>query len=88
MQENKKNLDIAWIGVDGLLVVGYFVLVGIILYAIIYRNDFIIGTVIPYSIMIAVTGIFINYLSVVAKFGRAAREKRGQSSHNGEDKLH
>lgn len=70
MSKQKDGLEISWIGLDGLLVASYFVIVGIIFYAILNHNDFIIGKLIPYGIMIAVTLIFINYLSIVFKFAK------------------
>ena len=77
--ENKKSkkfsLDIAWMGIDGALVAGYFVVVGIILYAIIAHNDFIIGRLIPYAIMAAVTLIFINYISIILKFVKTSTRR-------------
>ena len=70
MSKQKNKFEISWLGLDGFLVVLYFALVGIIFYAIIYHNDFIIGKLVPYGIMTAVTLIFINYLSIVFKFSK------------------
>lgn len=70
MSEKKNSLEISWLGMDGFLVVLYFAVVGIIFYGIIGQNDFLIGTAIPYAIMIAVTLIFINYLSIIFKFAK------------------
>lgn len=70
MSKQKNSLEISWLGMDGLLVALYFVVVGFIFYAILSHNDFIIGRVIPYGIMIAVTLIFINYLSIIFKFAK------------------
>lgn len=70
MSTVKKNLEIAWLGIDGLLVALYFVAVGIIYYAITAQNDWLVGQVIPYGIMVVVTGIFVNYLLIVFKFTR------------------
>lgn len=74
MSNAKKNLDISWLGLDGFLVALYFIAVGIIYYAITTQNDFIVGQMIPYGIMIAVTLIFINYLSIVFKFSKPKTE--------------
>jgi hypothetical protein len=79
MSKEKDDLEISWIGIDGLLVAAYFVIIGIIFYAILYHNDFIIGKLIPYGIMTAVTLIFINYLSIVFKF---AKPKNNDSKIN------
>jgi hypothetical protein len=70
MSNQKHNLEISWIGLDGFLVALYFVLVGIICYAIFCHNDFIIGYLLPYGFMIVVTLIFGNYLSLVFKFAK------------------
>jgi len=74
MSNQKNSLEISWIGLDGFLVALYFVLVGIICYAIFRHNDFIIQYLLPYGFMIAVTGIFINYLSLVFKFAKTKKE--------------
>lgn len=70
MSKQKNSLEISWLGMDGLLVALYFAVVGVIFYAILNHNDFIIGRVIPYGIMLAVTLIFINYLSIIFKFAK------------------
>lgn len=71
MSKHNDNLDISWIGLDGLLVVSYFIIIGTVFYAIFTHNDFIIGKLIPYGIMTAVTLIFINYLSIIFKFSKS-----------------
>jgi lysylphosphatidylglycerol synthetase-like protein (DUF2156 family) len=68
MSNVKKSLEISWLGLDGFLVALYFVIVGIIYYAITAQNDLLVGQIIPYGIMITVTLIFINYLLIVFKF--------------------
>ncbi len=75
----KKDLEISWFGLDGFLVALYFVFVAIIYYAITARNDFIVGVAIPYGLMITVTLIFLNYLSIVFKFSKA----KGKGSDGG-----
>ncbi len=82
MSNKKNNLEISWFGIDGFLVILYFIVVGIIYYAISTRNDFIVGKLIPYGIMIAVTLIFINYLLIIFKF---SKPKDGKTNVN-EDK--
>ena len=73
--DKKNSLDIEWLGMDGFLVALYFIVVGFIFYAIISKNDLIIGTIIPYGIMIAVTLIFVNYLSIIFKFAKPKSTK-------------
>ena len=75
MSKQKDGLKISWLGLDGLLVGAYFVIIGVIFYAILNHNDFIIGKLIPYGIMTAVTLIFINYLSIVFKFAKPKNNK-------------
>jgi hypothetical protein len=79
ISKDKKGLEISWIGMDGFLVALYFVLVGIIYYAISAHNDFIIGRLIPYGIMITVTAIFANYLTVVFKFMKKSGNSGSES---------
>ena len=79
---SKKDLEISWLGIDGFLVALYFVFVAIIYYAITARNDFIVGTAIPYALMTIVTLIFLNYLSIVFKFARNS----GKECSDGEQK--
>ena len=79
---SKKDLEISWLGIDGFLVALYFVVVAIIYYAITSQNDFIVGKVIPYGIMITVTLIFLNYLSIVFKFTKNS----GREDRDGEQK--
>lgn len=79
---SKKDLEISWFGIDGFLVALYFVAVAVIYYAISTQNDFIVGTVIPYGLMITVTLIFLNYLSIVFKFTK----NNGNESRTDEDK--
>ncbi|TWH46882.1 hypothetical protein [Sporomusa sp. KB1] len=71
MSTAKKSLEISWLGLDGFLVVLYFIAVGVIYYAITAQNDWIVGQAIPYGIMITVTIIFINYLLIVLKFNKS-----------------
>lgn len=80
-QEKKKNnLEISWIGLDGFLVAMYFVVVGIILWTILNKNDFMMGTIIPFGLMIGVTLIFFNYLSHVFKFAKPKKVQEITSS--------
>ena len=76
MEEKKTVGKIAWLGVDGLLVLAYFAIVGIIIWALVAKNDFIIGYAIPAVLLIAVTGVFINYLFTVFKFSKETKQKQ------------
>ncbi|MBP2638962.1 MAG: hypothetical protein H6Q72_4869 [Firmicutes bacterium] len=75
MSNEKKGLEISWLGLDGFLVALYFIVVGIIYYAITTQNDLIVGQILPYGIMITVSLIFINYLSIVFKFSKPQDKK-------------
>ncbi|MCC0704342.1 MULTISPECIES: hypothetical protein [unclassified Clostridioides] len=63
----KKDLEIKWLGIDGFLVLLYFLITGFIFYGIVTRNDIIVGKIIPYGVMIAVVMIFFDYLYRVFK---------------------
>ena len=43
----KKDLEIKWLGIDGFLVLLYFLITGFIFYGILTRNDIIVGKIIP-----------------------------------------
>lgn len=74
ISKEKKDLEISWFGVDGFLILFYLVIVGVIFYALKTSNDFIIGKLIPYAVMGAVTLIFLNYLTNVFSFMRNHHE--------------
>ncbi|OBR94380.1 hypothetical protein CLRAG_15470 [Clostridium ragsdalei P11] len=76
MSKKNDKLEISWFGIDGFLVLLYFIVVGVIYYAISAHNDFIVGRLIPYGIMIAVTLIFINYLGIIFKFSRKSKDSK------------
>ncbi|MCC0633111.1 hypothetical protein [Clostridioides sp. ZZV15-6388] len=71
----KKDLEIKWIGIDGFLVLLYFLITGFIFYGIVTRNDIIVGKIIPYGVMIAVVIIFFDYLYRVFKMTRKKEER-------------
>ncbi|UWD49281.1 hypothetical protein NYR90_03350 [Clostridioides difficile] len=71
----KKDLEIKWLGIDGFLVLLYFLITGFIFYGIVTRNDIIVGKIIPYGVMIAVVIIFFDYLYRVFKMTRKKEER-------------
>nr|UWI50081.1 hypothetical protein NZ312_18495 [Clostridioides difficile] len=71
----KKDLEIKWFGIDGFLVLLYFLITGFIFYGIVTRNDIIVGKIIPYGVMIAVVIIFFDYLYRVFKMTRKKDER-------------
>ena len=75
VSKENKDLEISWLGIDGFLIVFYLVIVGVIFYALKTSNDFIIGKLIPYAVMGAVTLIFLNYLTRVFSFMKDHHER-------------
>ena len=71
MVEEKKD-KVYWLGMDGLLVGGFFAIVAIIYFAIIYKSDLIIGYIVPFVVLAIVTLVFFNYLLNVYKFIKMA----------------
>ncbi|MCC0637800.1 MULTISPECIES: hypothetical protein [unclassified Clostridioides] len=71
----KKDLEIKWLGIDGFLVLLYFLITGFIFYGIVTRNDIIVGKIIPYGVMIAVVIIFFDYLYRVFKMTGKKEER-------------
>lgn len=71
----KKDLEIKWLGIDGFLVLLYFLITGFIFYGIVTRNDIIVGKIIPYGVMVAVVIIFFDYLYRVFKMTRKKEER-------------
>ncbi|WP_245156582.1 hypothetical protein [Clostridium aminobutyricum] len=82
--KKKNNLEISWLGMDGFLVAMYFVVVGIILWTILAKNDLMMGTIIPFGLMIGVTLIFFNYISHVFKFAKPKNQKGIPEASSGE----
>jgi hypothetical protein len=64
----QKDLEIEWFGVDGFLIVLYLAIVAVIFFALKTENDFIVGKFIPYSVMTAVSVIFLTYIKHVISF--------------------
>jgi inner membrane protein involved in colicin E2 resistance len=78
MSKSKKNnnLEISWLGMDGLLLALFFVVAGTIFWGILNKNDLLMGTIIPYGLMIGVTFIFLNYLSHVFNFSKPQNKEQ------------
>lgn len=66
----KKDLEIKWFGIDGFLVLLYFLIIGFIFYGILIRNDIIVGKIILYGVMLVVIVIFFDYIYRVLKMIR------------------
>ncbi|MEY8000020.1 hypothetical protein AB8U03_07380 [Clostridium sp. Mt-5] len=65
-----KADKIEWKGIDGFLVSLFFIISIIVWIAIIKKIDIIIGYIIPISLAVVVTAIFIAYLKEIYKFSK------------------
>lgn len=78
MSNNKdktNELRNEWLGLDGFLVVLYFVVAFILGYSIIHNIDFVVGRLAPYGVMTAVTLIFFKYLHQVMTFAKGVKKE-------------
>lgn len=65
----KVEVDkVEWTGIDGFLVLMFFVVGAIIWISIIKKIDVVVGLIIPISLAIIVTVIFVAYLMEIFKF--------------------
>ncbi len=63
-----KRDKISWLGIDGALVVSYFVLEVIAFLCFTQKIDFVMEWLFPIALLVIVTYIFINYCFQVYKF--------------------
>lgn len=73
MEKNDKHVKIdkiEWKGIDGFLVSLFFIVCAIIWISIIKKIDVIIGYIVPITLAIIVTVIFIAYLREIYKFSK------------------
>lgn len=71
--KDNKNVEsgkIEWLGMDGFLILLYPIIAFIIGYSLINNVDFIVGKVVPYTVTIVTTLIFIKYIGQVLHFSR------------------
>jgi len=74
--KNKPQIDkISWIGIDGALILAWFIVVALILYSFVAHNDFLIQWFFPALLFVTTTAIFIDYCTRVGGFIRASRQK-------------
>ena len=73
--EYKKEMKVEWFGVDGGLVLLYFVACGIIMWGLITRTDWTVMWFAPGCAALMTTGIFIRYLTEVFSFGKSGGKK-------------
>ncbi|MBV7274779.1 hypothetical protein [Clostridium thailandense] len=65
----KVEVDkVEWTGIDGFLVLMFFIVGAIIWISIIKKIDVVVGLIIPISLAIIVTVIFVAYLMEIFKF--------------------
>jgi hypothetical protein len=78
IKKTQQDLEIKWFGLDGFLIVLYLAIVGTIFYALKTENNFIVGKFIPYSVMVAVSVIFLTYIKHVVSFMTAHHKRNGR----------
>jgi hypothetical protein len=69
-----KKDKIYWIGIDGFLVLAYFLFFGTVLFAFITRNNFLMQWGFPGLLFGITTFIFINYCMKVKGFIKLSQE--------------
>ena len=75
-QESQKTPKVEWLGVDGALVLLYFLLAGVYTYGILGRVDFIVGILAP-GIAFGITVLtFLRYCFEVGSFMRRTNDKK------------
>ena len=84
MKDNNKkdNSDrIEWLGMDGILVIGYFLLVVIIFCSFKYRIDFLTAWVFPLILLAIVLKVTFSYGKTLRGFIKMQNQKikRGKS---------
>ena len=73
---NSNAVDkIAWLGIDGLLVLSYFVIVGIGLCSLVFRIDVLTAYIFPFILLCIVLFVFINYMRTLGSFLKAQRKQ-------------
>lgn len=66
---------IEWLGMDGLLVFGYFCLVAIMFCSIKYRIDILTGWVFPITLLLIVLFVTFNYAKTLGGFIKMQNQK-------------
>lgn len=73
-EQEKEQLKVEWLGVDGALVLLYIVLACIYGYGLINSVDFIIGIMAPGIAILITVGVFLKYCTEVISF--ATKKKK------------
>ncbi len=68
MDNKKDELKVAWLGIDGALILLYIVLAIIYGYGIINKVDFIVGIMAPGVAIVITVGVFIKYCAEILAF--------------------
>ena len=79
---NKKKDKIEWLGMDGLLVLSYFVLVVIIFCSFKFKIDFLTAWVFPLVLLAIVLTVTINYAKTLGGFIRMQNQKIREGRKN------
>lgn len=80
MQETKKDnekdeLKVEWLGIDGALVLLFIVLACVYGYGMLHSIDFIIGIMAPGIAIIITVGVFLKYCTEVFSFATGKKGK-------------
>ncbi len=67
-EQQKSELKVEWLGVDGALVLLYIVLACIYGYGLLNSVDFIIGIMAPGIAILITVGVFLKYCTEVVSF--------------------
>ena len=73
--EDKSDLKISWMGIDGLLCICFVVEAVGIGYSMMNDIDIVLGRLIPYGAMLVTTLIFLKYIGQVISFSIKAGKK-------------
>ena len=76
MDEKDKNIDkIQWLGMDGILVLSYFLLVVLIFCSFKFKIDFLTAWVFPMSLLAIVLTVTANYAKTLKGFIKVQNQK-------------
>ncbi len=76
MQNKKESKDkIEWLGMDGILVIGFFLMIGIIFCSFKFRIDFLTAWVFPMILLGIVLSVTINYAKTLRTFIKMQNEQ-------------
>lgn len=76
MEDKDKNADkIQWLGADGMLVLGYFLLVVLIFCSFKFKIDFLTAWVFPVCLLVIVLTVTVNYAKTLKGFIKMQNQK-------------